>query len=228
MIRPTLLRLVILLLVGCLPIGCLTGGKVDNTQHPCDCGGVVCVNAVINRKTPVQDTGEGVNPCMTCNLTPIGTCADGCTTENLDLPGCAVAYACKTWSRVAVGASCLTDRDCEPGQVAGKPSATLGCQAGTCANLGSAKWASTPTPMACTDSTDQASPACATGGACLGFDEHTKSYTCSAAKCIIDFDCPTGWHCRCAEETTPTLDLRGWRWCVPTAGSDAGVAGDAG
>ncbi|MBI5543405.1 MAG: hypothetical protein HY901_05920, partial [Deltaproteobacteria bacterium] len=154
----------------------------------------------------------------------IGRCVEGCTTESFDVPGCSVAYACKTWSRIAPGTQCTTTADCEPGQVEGRPSNTLVCESARCVDAASQKWASVPTPLICGDSGRMSfgHPEC-NGAPCLGQDDYATTAWCSAARCIVDSDCPFAWHCRCAEESSGS-GLRAWRWCVP----DEVPAADAG
>ena len=146
----------------------------------------------------------------------------------MDVPGCAVAYACKTWDRVEPGAACTTRTDCEPGSVAGEPVNTLDCVEGRCADVGQAKWDSVPlAPRACGgDPFFGPHPQC-DGAACLSPRQFGLDRYCSTARCVGDSDCPEGWFCRCQEETTWDNLLRGWRWCVPSSLPDAGAA-DAG
>lgn len=200
---------------------CLPTGKVDPTPDKCSCSGILCLNGEVSRRTPAPDNGEGDNPCLTCNYDRLGTCATECTTETLNVPGCPVAYACETWSRAAAGKNCAIDRDCEPGVLEGKPYNKLACRQNVCTDVGDEKFKDVAV-KSCQTKTFGASAWC-DGRACMGEDEYAKTYVCSAARCIENSDCPTGWHCQCAEEYTND-GLNGWRWCMP----DVAAAADAG
>ena len=202
--------------------GCLQGQKVVVQPEVC-CNGIRCSNGIVGAVSPGQDTGEGDNPCMSCHIDALGTCVDGCgSSVNWGIQGCAMGYACKTWDRVGIGATCTTDRDCEPGVVDGKNANTLYCRQGKCVDAGVNKWAATVVPTVCSgDPLYGAHPDC-NGGACLTVDNYSVTRYCSVAKCIGDADCPAGWHCRCDEELVGT-GYRAWRWCVPTlATADGG------
>ncbi|MGC4113440.1 MAG: hypothetical protein QM765_01960 [Myxococcales bacterium] len=203
---------------------CLKGEKVVTPPDKCSCTGVYCLNGNVNKRSPAPDNGEGDDPCLHCQTTTMGVCVDGCGEQSdFDVEGCAVAYACKSWKRVAPGAACAIDRDCEPGKTAeGNPTNNLACRSNVCTDLGADKFKSVVgTP--CTTKTFGASAYC-DGRACLGQDEYSKTYTCSAARCIDSADCPSGWHCGCAEEYV-TGGIKGWRWCLPDvpATADAGL-----
>ncbi|HEY3449885.1 MAG TPA: hypothetical protein VGK67_26265 [Myxococcales bacterium] len=204
---------------------CLPTGKVTPPPDKCSCTGVYCLNGNVTKRSPAPDNGEGDDPCLTCESTTIGVCDQKLCAEesDFDVQGCPVAYACKSWDRVAAGkAPCAIDRDCEPGQGAdGKPNNRLACRDNVCTDVGDEKFKEV-VATACATKTFGASAYC-DGRACLGQDEYSKTFTCSAARCIDSSDCPTGWHCRCAEEYLPGA-IKGWRWCVPDvpAGTDAG------
>lgn len=220
-LAPLLAALVALSALG---LSCLKGEKVDPVPDNCVCDGVVCINGTVNRRAPRPDNGEGDNPCLGCDYQPLGICTDGCTDETFGVQGCPIAYACKTWDRVKVGANCAVDRDCEPGA----PANTLACRDAACVDVGALKWEGLE-PTSCSQASFGASAQCASR-ACLGEDEYATSFWCAAARCIENSDCPKGWHCRCAEEYVGST-VRGWRWCIPDEPpkADAGApAPDAG
>lgn len=216
----TIVRLFALLVLA-PTLACVRGEQIEVFPSKCDCYGVRCLNGVVGRREFTADYEES-DPCLACHIRELGRCADGCGEATFDLPGCPVAYACATWSRVTVGDPCQTDLDCEPGQVGGEVVSTLGCREGRCADLGEAKWATPPTPVPCSGAPAfGVHPQCA-GAACLAHDDYAEQRWCAAARCLDDRDCPSGWHCRCREETTPE-GLKSWRWCLPDLpAADAG------
>ncbi len=195
--------------------GCLKGETVPIPPDRCNCYGVQCRDNRVVRLQATDDAEEG-DPCLRCNDVTIGTCAEGCVTGgDWDVQGCSVAYACKTWTRAKVGAACTTTFDCEPGEVDGKASNTLVCEAGACKDVGAAKFATVPAKRECKDGPYAYGPTTeCNGGGCVGESEYSEKQYCSVAKCIVDSDCPSGWMCRCQEQTT-TSGLKAWRWCTP-------------
>ena len=226
------------LLVG-LAVAATACLEADNTpavgNKDCVCEGIRCVNSVVGRSTWSAD--EEAAPCSGCHVEELGRCVDGCATthpEN-DVPGCPVAYACKSWERVKPGAACQTRLDCEPGEIGGSPANTLDCVDGACADLGTAKWSAVALePRACGGNPlFGPHPECGQA-TCLSRDFFETERFCSVARCLAHSDCPEGWSCRCLEEPVGE-DLRASRWCVPAAESenpaetaDAGVDPDAG
>lgn len=207
------LRLVALLALA-PTLSCVRGEQVEVVPTRCDCYGVRCLNGAVGRREFSADYEES-DPCLACHIRELGRCAEGCGEATYDLPGCAVAYGCKSWSRVTVGDPCATDRDCEPGVLNGEVVKTLGCREGRCTDLGDAKWATPPTPVVCSGAPAFDVHAECGGAACLAHDDYAEKRYCAAAKCLDDRDCPTGWRCHCREETTPERLLKAWRWCLP-------------
>ncbi|MGI5863963.1 MAG: hypothetical protein ACOX6T_18175 [Myxococcales bacterium] len=212
--------------------------ETDNTPvvggNDCVCGGIRCVNSVVGRSTYSAD--EEAAPCSGCHVEELGRCVDGCATTHpvKDVPGCPVAYACKSWDRVKPGAACQTRFDCEPGEVDGSAVNTLDCVEGKCTDVGAAKWNSVELePRAC-DGEPLFGPHPQCGQAtCLSRDFFENERFCSVARCLAHSDCPEGWSCRCLEQPVGE-DLKATRWCVPSTEpedsgeADAGIEPDAG
>jgi hypothetical protein len=197
--------------------GCLKPETAPPSMGDCYCSGVRCVQGIVGRLSESAD--EESDPCRGCHVTELGRCADGCGADEWTVPGCSVGYACKSWDRVAAGADCQSDRDCEPGPVGN----TLGCENLKCVEKGAAKWEPAPAVTVCAgDPWFGPHPSCGQA-TCLGEDDFSQVRHCSAARCIADADCPTGWHCRCQEQPL-TVGVRATRWCVPNPpAADAGI-----